>query len=220
MAGAPCSAQALRLAPLAQDDTILNTALASVARAGGVISLFPVSKQEMTALKPQDLVVLLRLATPKGRYEGSHADLARSSGISPGELTKSLQRSEQASLYDSSQSAVRRGELTEFVVHGVRYAFPATRGPVGRGVPTSIAAHPLRDAFAGAGEDPLRTPVWPYPEGDTLGYAIEPLYRTVPNVAPKLKNFYALLALTDALREGRARERNLAADLIRTRISL
>ena len=174
----------------------------------------------MAALKPQDVVVLLRLATPKGHYQGSHADLARSSGISPGELTKSLQRSEQANLYDSSRSNVRRGELIEFVVHGIRYAFPAVRGPIGRGVPTSIAAYPLREAFAGAGEDPLRTPVWPHPEGGVLGYAIEPLYRTVPDVAPRLKAFHALLALTDAIREGRARERKLAADLLQIRLSL
>lgn len=174
----------------------------------------------MAVLKPQDVVVLLRLATPRGPYQGSHTELARSSGISPGELTKSLQRSEDASLYDSSRSSVRRGELTEFIVHGIRYAFPTVRGPVGRGVPTSIAAHPLRDAFAGAGEDPLRTPVWPHPDGEAMGYAIEPLYRTVPEVAPKLAAFYALLALTDAIREGRARERKLATDLIQTRLSL
>ena len=173
----------------------------------------------MPVLKPQDVVVLFRLAVARSGWQSSHADLASASGISPGELTKSLQRSEQASLYDSSRSAVRRGELTEFVVHGIRYAFPVVRGAVGRGVPTSIAAHPLRDVYAGAGDDPLRTPVWPHPEGEALGYAVEPLYRTVPDVAPKIATFYALLALTDALREGRARERALAADLIRVRLS-
>ena len=173
----------------------------------------------MTALKPQDIVVLLRLATAQSRWQGSHASLAEASGISPGELTKSLQRSEQSSLYDSSQPAVRRGELIEFIVHGVRYAFPATPGPIGRGVPTSIAAHPLHDVYSGAGEDPLRTPVWPHATGTVLGYAIEPLYPTVPDVAPASEPFYALLALTDAIREGRARERALAADMISTRLA-
>ena len=173
----------------------------------------------MNALRPQDVVVLLRLAVARGDYAGTHAQLAKSTGVSPGELTKSLRRSEQAGLYDPSRSGVRRGELTEFVVHGVRYAFPAVKGAVGRGVPTSVAAHPLRDMFSGAGEDPTRTPVWPHPEGTVLGYAIEPLYRTVPDVAPSIATFYALLALTDALREGRARERSLAADLIKIRLS-
>ncbi len=176
----------------------------------------------MHTLKPQDVVVLLRLATPKSGglgWEAPFAALARSSGISAGELTKSLVRCERSNLYDPSRQAVRRGELTEFIVHGIRYAFPAVRGAVVRGVPTSIAVQPLRDMFAGAGEVPLRTPVWAHHEGTVLGYSIDPLYKTVPDVAPKLKNFYTLLALTDAMREGRARERALAADILSTRLS-
>jgi hypothetical protein len=40
--------------------------------------------------------------------------------------------------------------------------------------------------------------------------ALEPLYRTLPAAAPRDPILYELLALIDAMRHGRARERKLA----------
>jgi len=84
--------------------------------------------------------------------------------------------------------------LEEFLVHGLKYALP-------------YAAEPLRDVI-GQGNEPI--PVWPYPEGKDRGVAFEPLYRTAPGAALRDHAFYEYLALADALRDGRARERKYA----------
>ncbi len=97
--------------------------------------------------------------------------------------------------------------LEEFLVHGVKYAFPAERGELTRGVPTSYAAPPLKNHIS-PGSDP--PPVWPDPEGAVRGVAFEPLYPTVPVAAKRDASLYELLALVDAIRDGRARERTIA----------
>jgi hypothetical protein len=77
-------------------------------------------------------------------------------------------------------------------------------------MPTSYAALPLRELIQREEAKDL-PPVWPDPEGKVRGYALEPLFRNVPYAARQDQQLYELLALVDALREGRARERNLAA---------
>ena len=97
--------------------------------------------------------------------------------------------------------------LEEFLLHGLKYAFPVQRGSVTRGVPTSYAAPPLNAEIAPGDELP---PVWPWPEGDTRGVALEPLYKTAPVAALRDPVLYEFLALVDAIRDGRARERKMA----------
>jgi hypothetical protein len=173
----------------------------------------------MAHLRPQDIVVLLKLAALRPESFVSYPRLAEGTGLSTGEVHKSLARSETAGLYNASRRSPVYGRLAEFVVHGVPHAYPAIRAGLGRGVPTSIAAPPLDRLFMGAGTSPERTPVWLSPHGTKLGYGISPLYSSVPRVAVEDPAFYELLALVDALREGRARERALAADDLRRRLS-
>jgi hypothetical protein len=97
--------------------------------------------------------------------------------------------------------------LEEFLLHGLKYAFPAEHGQVTRGVPTSHAAEPLKSEISAGSELP---PVWPWSQGKTRGVALEPLYRTVPIAALRDPQLYEYLALVDAIRDGRARERKLA----------
>ena len=97
--------------------------------------------------------------------------------------------------------------VEEFLVHGVKYAFPVKPGELTRGVPTSYAAPPLNRLIESGTEPP---PVWPFPEGHQRGVSLEPLYKTAPAAALRDPLLYELLALIDALREGRARERKLA----------
>ena len=99
------------------------------------------------------------------------------------------------------------GALEEFLVHGLKYAFPAERGTLTRGVATSYAAEPLRNKIA-QGSDPA--PVWPSEDGMQRGIAFAPLYRTAAASALRDPAFYEYLALADALGDGKMRERKAA----------
>ncbi|WP_420456517.1 hypothetical protein [Rubrivirga sp.] len=170
----------------------------------------------MTLTRPQDVLVLLKLvASPDSA--ATYARLADEVGLSVSQVYRSLERAEAARLYTAARRAPIRAALLDFVLHGVRYAYPAAHGPRTRGMPTSVAAPPLRDHFAmGAAEGEV--PVWPDPEGLVVGYAVDPLHAVAPRASRRDPALYELLALVDALREGRTRERALAADALRSRI--
>jgi len=56
--------------------------------------------------------------------------------------------------------------------------------------------------------------VWPYVEGKVRGISLAPLYKGAPKAALRDPRFYGVLALCDAIRGGRTRERNLAIELL------
>lgn len=168
-------------------------------------------------MKPQDLVVLLFLATrEEGRWWFTYDALGIYTGLSGSEVHKSLQRSATAGLYLERSRRVVFPALKEFVLHGLRYVFPAPHGPHTRGVPTGYAAPPLAGTLYVAEGTGL---VWAHEAGTVRGPSIPPLYRTVPEVAPRDPDFYALLALCDALRAGSTRDRNAAAEALSIRLA-
>ncbi|HEY2511914.1 MAG TPA: winged helix-turn-helix domain-containing protein [Polyangiaceae bacterium] len=168
----------------------------------------------MMALKPQDVVVLLRLLSSEG--DRTYPRLALALGMSSSEVHASVRRAAKAGLVRLDDREPNRQALLEFLVHGVKYAFPAERGGITRGMRTAHAAAPLAKKFAAGNEPP---PVWPDPEGDVRGEALEPLYRSVPGAARADAELYEWLALVDAIRVGRARERELATKELQRRLS-
>jgi hypothetical protein len=118
--------------------------------------------------------------------------------MSASEVHAAVRRSEIAGLIDPISRKPLRKPMEEYILHGLRYAFPTKRGPSLRGVPTSVAAARLSEKFNLSGE----IPVWPDPEGDVRGYAIEPLHKSAPAAARRDPRLHELLALVDALREG------------------
>ncbi len=82
-------------------------------------------------------------------------------------------------------------------------------------MPTGYAAPPLNEVITQPDEPP---PVWPYAEGKVRGYSLSPLYPSVPAAAARDAKLYELLALVDAIRDGRARERSLAVKEIEKRL--
>lgn len=169
-------------------------------------------------LRPQDLVVLLRLALEQGPAP-SYSALGTELGLTASEVHAAVERAVAAQLAlkgeDGKPTAVRAA-LRLFLQHGARYCFPATRGSLTRGVPTGYAAAPLKDLVL-AGNDP--PPVWPSPQGSVRGIALHPLYPTVPDAASRNPALYELLALFDAVRGGSARERTLAVELLDQRLA-
>lgn len=169
------------------------------------------------ALKPQDLVVLLRLSlTPDDTP--TYAALAAELGLTASEIHAGLERAVLARLArkdGAGKPSVVHEALKLFVMHGACYAFPTLRGEATRGVPTSHAAPPLKDKIVQPNELP---PVWPYKNGTVRGMTFYPLYPTVPAAAGRNPALYELLALFDAIRGGSARERALALELLGERL--
>lgn len=102
--------------------------------------------------------------------------------------------------------------LAEFVIHGARFVFVPDRLPLAVGVPTSHSAPAFAGVFAPGSTDF----VWPHPNGQVRGQGIEPLHPNVPFAAMQDAKLYEMLALFDALRVGRARERGMAIDRLAT----
>lgn len=165
-------------------------------------------------LKPQDLIVLLKLLV-LGDQRRSFAELS----MSASEVHGSVGRAREARLLllATGELQVAKASLREFLLHGAKYAFPATVGAPTRGVPTAYAAPPLHDQIVQPNTE--LPPVWPTADGERRGIAFYPLYPSVPQAARKDPSLYETLALFDALRAGAARERNLAAKLLEERFA-
>lgn len=184
-------------------------------------------------LRPQDIVVVLKLLA-NGPQVWTYAKLGDELGMSPSQVFRSVDRAEIARLLEPptmlpptpppnwpSQDrpvppfSPNRGNLKEFLVHGVKYAFPVRRGSLVRGIPTAHAAPPLDQHIAQSFEPP---PVWPFANGSVRGTEFSPLYKNVPEASLRDRKLYELLALVDAIRDGRAREREIAIRELTTRI--
>jgi hypothetical protein len=104
--------------------------------------------------------------------------------------------------------------LAEFALHGAKYAFPGVRLPLAVGVPTSHSAPAFSGVFAPGSTDF----VWPHPNGPVRGVGLEPLHPSVPFAATQDAKLYELLALFDALRVGKVRERGMALERLQALI--
>ena len=168
------------------------------------------------SLHPQDVVVLAKLllyARPRPSLVRMAIDLF----LSASQVHAALIRLATSRLVfnDARDSRPNHRAAEEFLVHGVKYTFPAIRGAVTRGMLTSYAAPPLNRQISGGTDLP---PVWPLASGLHRGVSLSPLHKMVPLAARADPGLYELLALIDALRDGRARERNLAEQEIIERV--
>jgi len=167
-------------------------------------------------LKPQDVVVLVKLLA-YGEKRPSYAQIAKDLFLSPSEVHASVQRARRARLLQGPEpgGSLNKAALQEFLIHGLKYAFPPQRGELTRGIPTAHAAEPLKRQISAGNEPP---PVWPSALGKTRGYSFAPLYKTVPQAALGDPFLYQMLALIDAIRDGRSRERQLAEQELKIRL--
>ena len=131
-------------------------------------------------------------------------DIAADLGISQGEIAKSLSRLSKAGLVN--RKVPSRAAALEFVIHAVKYMFPAQLGPLSYGVPTAISA-PAHSKMVIDVQDIY---VWPFPKEQHRGQSIKPLYPKLAEAALKDKKFYDLMSAIEILRMGRARERKQA----------
>src|SRR5208282_1064574 len=199
-------------------------------------------------LSPQDVVVVLKSLVDGNARQAqqkaddaaeemelrflatgsTYAELGEGLAMSASQVFRSAERAEEARLIyrlsappasghtkDQPKFWPIRESLKEFLIHGVKYAFPVHRGGLVRGMPTAHAAPPLDRQIAESFDPP---PVWPDPEGTVRGLEFSPLYKNVPAAARRDPKLYELLALVDAIRDGRAREREVAIRELTARI--
>lgn len=165
-------------------------------------------------IKPQDVLVLLKILSL--RHKAWRAiDVAQELGISPSEVSMALGRARRVGFLDEAKRTVMTAPVFEFLVHGLKYAFPAELGAMCRGIPTAHSAPGLSKRIVSEEHDQC---VWPSEEGDLRGQGVSPLYKTAPHAAKRDPQLHELLALVDALRIGRARERKIAAQEIEKRL--
>lgn len=164
--------------------------------------------------RPQDVLILLKIISCINHNKTWNiVSLTRDLFISQSEISESLSRSVYSNLISYDKKEVQGNALFEFVVHGIKYAFPTRPGYLGIGIGTAHSAPPLSNSF--------RTEenyIWEFAAGNMRGQVIEPLYKTVPKAVLLDNTLYELLALTDALRVGKAREKNIATDILQSKI--
>jgi len=157
-------------------------------------------------MRPQDVPILLKIISfERSKVPWRMKDLAFELGISASEISESLNRSNHAQLIDYQKRHVFRLALHEFVTHAIQYVFPQSPGAIVRGMRTAHSAPPINKLIRSD-----QHYVWPDGEGDTRGQAIEPLYPSLVQAAKRDEFLYSGLALIDALRVGRVREKNIA----------
>lgn len=161
-------------------------------------------------LKPLDIVVGLKAHLWCEPSPWSFERLAEAIGIAPSQAHTSLRRLERSGLYRPTDRSLRTHAFTDFATHGMPYVFPVTPGPMAVGMPTAHAAPPLADRIVSA-----EAYVWANGAG-VPGFSIAPLHPFVPAAAAADDALYQSLALVDALRVGRARDRSLARESLET----
>jgi hypothetical protein len=168
------------------------------------------------ALKPQDVYVVLKIVA-QGSHRAPYSRLAQELVMSPSEVHACVKRAQASNLMHESalHSRPNLAALEEFLIHGLKYVFPAQRGEPTRGVPTAYGAEPLRSVISAGSE---AVPVWPCQDGKQRGVAFAPLYKTAPIAALRDPLFYQYLALADAMRDGRVRERKIAETELHRRL--
>lgn len=152
---------------------------------------------------------------PIGEDTFSVRSLEDSTGISKSEVSHSLRRCMEVGLAKAERGTgkprANTRALLGFVMHGLKYVFPARPGPLARGIPTAHAAPVLAGRLLSAGEHIY---VWEDSNGRAHGQRVELLYKSVPRAVRRDAELYAMLALVDAIRLGQERESALAGKLL------
>jgi hypothetical protein len=160
-------------------------------------------------MKSQDIVILLKLLLLEGT-EWRYASLAQSLQMSSSTVFAALNRAAIAGLYHKNSKTIHREAFLEFLLFGLKYVFPVEVGKLVKGIPTAHSAAPLSQFIVSE----LDIYVWKSAYGNVRGQSIPPLYATVPQLVQTDAALYEFLALIDALRVGKAREKQFAKELL------
>lgn len=126
------------------------------------------------SIKSQDILILLYLLTkPDGWLQ---SEVAESLLISPSEVSNALNRCVVSGLINGDKSRVNKLALREFLIGGLKYAFPAEVSAKVRGIATAHSASPIKEKIA-EGEDIY---VWSHYLGTRRGFGVKPYIKLYP----------------------------------------
>ena len=137
--------------------------------------------------------------------------LAQELYLSTAEISNSLMRNANAGLLDMENKKVRSAALLEVLRYGVPYFFSQVPGGISRGMPTAHSHDYFKDKIISN-----EIYVWPDAESSVHGFCINPLYSGAINAAKKDCMLYLYLSLVDVLRIGKAREKEIAIEKLKT----
>jgi hypothetical protein len=171
---------------------------------------------KQTMLRPQDVMIALQLT----RWEAerwTYASLGQRLCLPASDAHAGMRRLQASGLVLQDENGLRvaKRALRSFLLHGVRYAFPATFGVLTQGVATAGGGPTLSQHLL---IQPEAVYVWPSSEGAAYGRSIAPLYPALPKAALLDLALYDWASWIDALRVGSARERELATLEIEQRL--
>jgi hypothetical protein len=169
----------------------------------------------IVVLKAQDILVLLKLVTQRDE-SWTYSQLAAELDLSSSQVHAAVRRIIRSGLALNENGHVRihTRNLEEFLLHALQYISVPERGPTSRGMATLTSAPPFAAMFL----DDREPIVWPDPSGDARGESLKPIYKSAPAAARRDPELYELLVISDALRAGRARERQAAAKELKKRL--
>lgn len=162
-------------------------------------------------MRPHDIVILLKIIS-YNHDKWLMKDLGFDLFISLSEISESLNRSVLSGLISNNKKRIMKSAFLDFLIHGIKYVFPQKPGPMVRGIKTAHSTLPLSNLIVS--NDIY---VWPYFEGDSKGFSIEPLHPNVPKACLLDPNLHELLSLVDAIRLGNKREFNIAVEELKKR---
>lgn len=167
------------------------------------------------ALKTQDILVLLKLVVLRNEA-WTYSQLATELDLSSSQVHAAVRRLIRSGLAIDENGHIRihTRNLEEFLVHALRYLSVPEKGPKSRGMATLTSAPPFASQFINDGE-PI---VWPDPSGEVRGESLTPIYKSAPAAARRDPGLYELLVIADALRAGRARERQAAVKELKKKL--
>ena len=105
-----------------------------------LVALFYILEYRMPMnLLPQDVLIMIKLVV-SSREGWTYNRIAHELNMSPSMAHSGVKRAIQARLFDPNRKRPRRKALEEFLIHGMKYAFPPDIGSLTRGIPTAFAS--------------------------------------------------------------------------------
>ena len=156
-------------------------------------------------MRPYDILIALKIVSFNSE-DWRIIDIAYNIHLSPSEVYDGINRLHKAEIMHMRKHVVKK-HFVEFLIHGVKYCFPAIPGIKSRGILTAHSSEFFKKIISDYKKD---TYVWPSEKGNASGTSIIPFHKNIPEFIQKDRFMYEYLSYIDAIRIGRKREKAYA----------